>query len=102
MPATLDFARGLDDAADDAVGFSFLCAEPVVALRVGDDLLERLTGLGRDLAVQTLAHLEDLFGLDRDVARLSAHTAERLMQQEARERQAEAVLLARAEIDMCT
>src|SRR6185437_4561323 len=92
-----DFARALDDSRHETVGFRLFGIEPVVALGILEDLLEGLPRLRRDLAVEALAHLEDFFVLDGDVRRLAAHAAQGLVQQEAREREAEAVLFPGAE-----
>ena len=50
------------------------------------------SGLGGNLAIEPLTHLDDFLGLDLNVGGLPAHPAQRLVQQEAGEGQAEAVL----------
>ena len=44
-----DIAYTLDDAPDKAVFLRLLCAQPIVALGILNDLLVRLPGLRRDL-----------------------------------------------------
>src|SRR2546430_869476 len=78
----------LDDLSDQAVASRFFGGQPEVAPGVLLDPLEGLSGLLRELAVQPVAHLENLARLDLDVAGGPAGAARRLVQQEARVREA--------------
>src|SRR5690606_34000088 len=73
--------RAVADVVDKAILESFLGREPVVAVTIGVDLLDRLAGLrGRDLG-EAVLHRDDEFGLRLDVARGAAEAAVRLVQQ---------------------
>src|SRR2546427_12140840 len=78
----------LDDPSDQAVASRFFGGQPEVAPGVLLDPLEGLSGLLRELAVQPVAHLENLTCLDLDIAGGPAGAAGRLVQQEARVREA--------------
>jgi hypothetical protein len=82
----------LHDPVAHAVGDRLLGAHPVVPVGVLDHFLERLAGLAGDDLVDALAHLDDLARLDVDVGGRPAHAPHRLVQQEARVRQADPVL----------
>ena len=77
-----------------------LSAHPEIALHVAEHLLVGLAGLLRDRARDALAHAQDLLRLNRDVRRRSAGAAERLVDHEARVRQAHPPLLVRGEEDV--
>ena len=83
-----------------SVRHRFLRAHPVVAVGVLRNPLQRLPGLLGDRLVDALARLDDLARLNRDVGRVAAETAGRLVNQEPRIRQRRAVFFRRREIDM--
>src|SRR6266576_1195555 len=89
----------LDDPSDQAVSSRFFGGQPEVAPGVLLDPLEGLSGLLRELAVQPVAHLENLTRLDLDVAGGPAGAARRLVQQEARVREAVAVFARHRDVD---
>src|SRR4051794_3539707 len=93
----LHFVATGDDTRDQSIANRVLRADPEVPVGVLNDLLVSLTGFVRDDAVDALAHLDDLFGLDGDVGGLPGDAAQRLVQQKARIGQAEPVLPFRAE-----
>ncbi len=84
LPRSGQLRVARDDARDEPVLDRFLGAHPVVALDVGEHLRERLTRLVRNDLCNALAHAHDLLRLDRDVGRLPARAAARLVQEEAR------------------
>src|SRR5258708_7176073 len=98
-PQRSHFARALHDPADQAIGLGLFGAHPEIALGILDDAFIALPGFARDLAIETFAHFQDFLGLDRDVGRLPADAAERLMQEKAREGQAKAIFFLRTEED---
>src|SRR5205814_1033052 len=63
----LDRVPVRDDAVADLVGDGFLGVEPVVAVEVLLDLLERLAGLARVELAALLAQAEELLRRDGDV-----------------------------------
>src|SRR5690606_18827614 len=87
--------------ADQAILDCGVGREPEIAPRVVHDALVRLARLLRKHPVQTLAHLDDLARLDLDVRRTAARAAPRLVQQVARVRQREALLLRYRDVDQC-
>src|SRR6266567_6920063 len=89
----------LDDPSDQAVASRFFGGQPEVAPGVLLDPLEGLSGLLRELAVQPVAHLENLTRLDLDIAGGPAGAARRLVQQEARVREAVAVFARHRDVD---
>src|SRR5256885_14265842 len=89
----------LDDPSDQAVASRFFGGQPEVARGVLLDPLEGLSGLLRELAVQPVAHLENLTCLDLDIAGGPAGAACRLVQQEARVREAVAVFARHRDVD---
>src|SRR5207244_3987201 len=89
----------LDDPSDQAVASRFFGGQPEVAPGVLLDPLEGLSGLLRELAVQPVAHLENLTCLDLDIAGGPAGAACRLVQQEARVREAVAVFARHRDVD---
>src|SRR5213080_782452 len=89
----------LDDPSDQAVASRFFGGQPEVAPGVLLDPLEGLSGLLREYAVQPVAHLENLTRLDLDVAGGPAGAACRLVQQEARVREAVAVFARHRDVD---
>src|SRR5258708_20726809 len=92
--------RARDNPRDEAVSHGVIRPDPEIAVGIVHDLFVSLSCLARDDAVDALAHLDDLFGLDGDVGSLARHAAQRLMQQEARVWKAETVLLFRAQENM--
>src|SRR5207248_7209728 len=87
------------DPSDQAVASRFFGGQPEVAPGVLLDPLEGLSGLLREYAVQPVAHLENLTRLDLDVAGGPAGAACRLVQQEARVREAVAVFARHRDVD---
>src|SRR5882724_4250634 len=87
---------GGDHLIDDPIVLRLLRGHEKVAVRVVLDLIHRLAGVIDEDAVQLLAHPEDLLGLDVDVGRLALGAAQRLVDQDARVRQGEALALAPA------
>src|SRR5215469_4208468 len=86
----LQISNRTDDLRGKAVVDSLGCRHPVIPVGVFADPLDRLSGLGGDDLAQSLAHLDDLARLDVDVRCWTLRAAHRLMQQEARVRQAKA------------
>src|SRR3954463_195366 len=72
----------LNDAVDDLVLLRLLRAHEVVALGVLRDLLQWLAGVLGDDLVETLAHVDDLLGVDLDVGRLAGESARDLVDQD--------------------
>src|SRR3990167_7537349 len=70
-----DLVGAVDDLGDQTVLDGGLGPHPEVPLGVLDDLLVGLAGFLGDHAVDALAHLHDLLGLDLDVAGLAADAA---------------------------
>src|SRR5216117_382493 len=89
----------LDDSSHQAVAARLFGGQPEVAPGVLLDPLEGLSGLLRELAVQPVAHLENLARLDLDVAGGPAGAARGLVQQEARVREAVAVFARHRDVD---
>src|SRR3954466_8405400 len=82
-----------DDLVDEAVLRGLIGLEEAVALHVGVDTLLGLPGVvGIDL-VHALAGLEDLLRVDLDVRRLAFESGRRLVDEDARVRQREALAL---------
>ena len=79
-----DLARARDDLVDEPVLEGLFGAHPEVAVAVLLDLVEGLTGLEGDQAIEPFAQLQDFLGGDPDVRCLAARAARRLVQQEAR------------------
>src|SRR6478609_5659388 len=74
----------LYDAVDEVVLLRLLRAHEVIAVGVVGDLLERLAGvLGEDL-IEAFADVDDLFGVDLDVGRLSLEAGGNLVDEDLR------------------
>lgn len=95
-----EFLAALDDARHEPVGNRLLGRHPEVALDVLQHAFQGLAGLARDDLGNALPGLDDLLGLDRDIARRSTGTAARLVDQETGLRQAEASLAWRPQVEM--
>src|SRR5690554_3477387 len=78
---------------DQIVVASLIGRHEVVAIGVALELLEALAGVMRQDAVETLAQLDDLFGVDLDVRGLALEAAQRLVDHDARVRQRVALAL---------
>ena len=78
---------------DEAVLEGLLRREPAVAIGVGLDALDGLTGELRVEAEHLLLDDRELLGLDRDVGRAAGDAAERLVHQDAGVRQRVALAL---------
>src|ERR1043166_7419053 len=95
-----ELARALDDPRHQAVLDRLFGAHPEVALHVAEHLRQRLAGLPGDDLGDALARAQNFLRLDRDVGRRAAGAAARLMDHEARVRQADAPLPGRGEEDV--
>src|SRR4029079_7908503 len=81
------------DVVDQAVLLGLDRAHEVVALGIRLDALDRLAGVLHQQLVQLVARPEDLLGVDVDVRGLPREATERLVDQDARVRQREALAL---------
>jgi hypothetical protein len=86
-PTPRDLLAAVDDLVDDAVVLGLRRGEPPVALGIGLDLLDLLTGVRRDELGHELLGVGHLLGLDRDVGRLAADATGRLVHHDPRVRQ---------------
>src|SRR5262245_4586888 len=93
----LDRVPVLDDAVADVVRDGLLRVEPVVAVEVLLDLLERLARLARVELAALLAQAQELLRGDGDVGGGAADHRARLVQHHARVRHDPAAALLRAE-----
>src|SRR5687768_3748434 len=99
-PRTLaDFVNSIDDLADQSVLFGGLRRKPEIAAGIVLDFLERLAGLAREHAIQTLSHGENFPRLDFDVGRLPTHPSSGLVQQKACVGQAITLVLRHCDVD---
>src|SRR5699024_9753313 len=81
-----DVPGAADDLVDEAVLERLGGGEPLVAIGVGGDLLDALSGLLRDQLGERALHREDQVGLDLDVRGGAAQAAQRLVHEHARVR----------------
>jgi hypothetical protein len=76
----LHVIRMCDDTRNETVAHGILRPDPKIAVGIVDNFLVRLSRLARDDSIDALAHLDDFFGLDGNIGRLTGHPAQGLVQ----------------------
>ncbi len=79
----VEIGVGVDHAGDNAVIHRLFGVHPEVAIGVLLHLLHRLAGSVSNHAIHTLKGTDNLFGFDFDIARLTTHATQRLVDHKA-------------------